>query len=108
VTLPTWTFTGGKTTVIEGLDGSDTELADWYHRVVEFISKIVESPKFEVKDNGYRKSPGVLVTNGVKVLYRGKPFEVWTDVAGELIFRHEGRGSRLVEELVVRLGRLWA
>ena len=107
MTLPTWTFTGGKTTVIQGLEGADAELADWYYRVVEFISRIAENPDFEVEDNGYRKFPGVLVTDGVKAYFRGKPFEVWSDVAGELILRHESMGYGLGNKLIRRLEALW-
>lgn len=106
-TVPAWTFAGGKTTIIQGLEDSNTECSQWYDRVVEFILKVAGSPDFEVKDNGFRRFPGVLVTDGVKGFFRGQPFEVWSDVPGELILRHESMGSRLGNELIPRLEALW-
>jgi hypothetical protein len=106
-TLPKWKFAGGTTTVIDGLEDSDNDLSQWYSRVVEFILRIVEGQDFQVGDNGYRRFPSVLVTEGVKCLFRGNPFEVWSDVAGELILRHEGMGFRLGNELIGRLEEQW-
>ena len=101
-----WEFTGGETTLIQGLT-SDPELADWYARVVAFVSKIAESPDFEVVDNGYRRFPGVLVTGGIIGSFRGTRFAVWSDVPGELIFVHHDMGSRMGNELIRRLDALW-
>jgi hypothetical protein len=107
-TIPTWNFIGGTTTIIQGLDDSKTEFLQWCDRVVEFILKISQSPDFELKDNGYRSFPGVLVTDGVTGLFRGKPFQIWSDVAGEIILKHESMGFRLGNELIGRLEALWS
>ena len=102
-----WEFTGGKTSVIQGLT-ADAEISAWYARVIAFVSKIAESPDFEVVDNGYGRVPGVLVTDGIAGFFRGKRFEVWSDVPGELIFGHCSMGSRMANELIQRLEALWA
>ncbi len=104
--LPGWGFIGGKTTVIRCLT-ADAEFSDWYARVIAFVSNIAESPDFEVVDNGYRRVPGVLVTAGIIGFFRGERFEVWSDVPGELIFRHQSMGSRMATELIQRLEVLW-
>ena len=106
--LAKWTFTGGNTTIVSGLEKANTGLAQWEARVCEFIAKIAEVPDFRIKDNGYRRFPGVLVTNGVRGYFRDKPFELWSDVPGELILRHESMGYRLGSELVERLKELWS
>ena len=102
-----WTFAGGKTTIVQGLECSNKELTKWFRRVIDFILRIAASADFEVVDNGYRSFPGVLVTNGVKCYFRGTPFEIWSDVPGEIIIRHESMGYRLGNELIGRLEALW-
>lgn len=108
MTKSAWAFNGGKTTIGQGLESPDREFSQWCSRVVELISKIALSVDFEVKDNGYRRFPGVLVTDGIKCHFRGEQFEVWSDVPGEIIIRHESMGSRLTGELIDRLAGLWS
>ena len=107
MTESAWTFNGGKTTIIRELESSNEDFSKWSRRVVEFVLSIAEAEDFDVEDNGYRRFPGVLVTGGVKCYFRGKPFEVWSDVPGEIIVRHESMGSRLGSELISRLEELW-
>ena len=104
--VPRWSFTGGETTVIEGLS-ADAEISDWYDRVVAFILTLDESSDFEVVENRYRRFPSILVTNGITALYRGHRFELWSDVPGELILDHPSMGSRIATELIRSLELLW-
>ena len=102
-----WKFSGRKTTIVKGLEQSNAELAQWYSRVIEFLLKVAESPDFEIENNGYNRYPGVLVTSGVKGYFRGKPFEIWSDMPGELILRHDAMGTHMARELIRRLKVLW-
>lgn len=102
-----WTFNGGKTTVIQGLAPTNTEWMQWQSCVIKFIAQIAETSDFAIEDNGYRRFPGVLVTSGVKGYFRGEPFEIWSDVQGELILRHDTLGFRLASELIRNLEALW-
>lgn len=103
MTKQAWTFYGGKASVIQGLEGSNAELEQWYTRVIEFVLKIAEEPEFEVEDNGYKRFPGGLVTDGIKCRFLDKPFEMWSDVPGEIILIHESMGFRIGNELICRL-----
>jgi hypothetical protein len=69
---------------------------------------MAKAEDFGIEDNGYRRFPGVLVTDGVKCYFRGQAFEIWSDVPGEIILRHGTMGSRLGGELINRLGELWS
>ena len=102
-----WRFESGKTTIIHGLFVADADLSDWYSRVIAFVVTVAESPDFEVVDNGYRRFPGVLVTDGVTAFFRGNPFALWSDVPGELILTHASMGSRIGNELIRSLEALW-
>jgi hypothetical protein len=102
-----WTYSGGKTTTICGLDAREIGYERWYARLLEFILRLEASPDFSVKDNGYRQYPGVVVVEGIKAVYRDKQFEIWSDVPGEIILRHHAMGHRLAQELVAKLGESW-
>ena len=104
---PTWQFAGGKVTIFGGLDDPDADFGKWCSRVVDFVLRIDASLDFEVKDNGFRRYPGILVTNGITGYLRGNPFVIWSDVPGELILCHDSMGSRLGGELIRTLEALW-
>jgi hypothetical protein len=104
--LSRWSFTGGQTTVIQGL-AVEADLSDWYSRVIAFVLTIAESPDFEVVDNGYRRFPEVLVTEGVTAFFRGNSFGLWSDLPGELILTRATMGSRIANELIRSVEALW-
>ncbi|MEW6126129.1 MAG: hypothetical protein AB1757_03620 [Acidobacteriota bacterium] len=101
-----WVFTGGTTTIIQGIDNSISDYEQWRQRVVQFILKIAESPDFAVKDNGYEKFPEVLV-GGVACFYRGKPFAIFCDLPNELIICHNSLRLQLANDLINELKTLW-
>jgi len=101
------TFLGGKTICIGGLDTADAERSQWYSRVAEFVARVSEYPEFKIKDNGCRRFPGVLVNQGIEANFRGRPFEIWSDQAGEIILLQVSMGHRGARELVERLGMIW-
>ena len=105
--VPFWDFAGGKTTIIKGLAATNADLSDWYSQVIAFVETLAGSSDFEVIDNGYVRFPGVLVTDGIDAFFRGNPFQVWSDLPGELILCHGAMGSRNASQLIRSLEALW-
>ena len=105
--VPSWNFEACPTTIIQGLAATDADMSDWHSQVIAFVVTVAEDSDFEVVDNGYRRFPDVLVTEGVAVFFRGDQFGVWSDIPGELILTHGSMGHRKGAELIGRLKTLW-
>ena len=79
--------------------GGDMSMEQWYALVVSFIDALQANEDIRIKDNGYHRVPGVLVTDGVTGFFRDRQFSIWSDIPGELILKHQGMGKTMLAEL---------
>ena len=79
----------------------------WHQQITLLLERMAGSSEFSVSDNGYKRYPGVFVTEGVKGSFSAGSFSVWSDVPGEIILIHSGMRASAVEELCNKLADLW-
>ena len=101
-----WVRSSYDTTVIQC---SHDELPPdaWYEMVVSLIEGLKCTSEFRIHDNGYGKFPGVLVTEGVKGVYTGHAFSIWSDIPGEIVLKHPAVPRSAVEPLCRRVKECW-
>jgi hypothetical protein len=101
-----WICTGGDRTVLH-VEGSDRSMEDWYELMLKFIQRISDSDVFEVKDNGYQRVPGVLVTDGIDIQYQFAWFSIWSDEPGEIVLVHDNLSNKKSIRACRELERIW-
>ena len=79
----------------------------WYQQMILLLERMARSGEFSVSDNGYKRYPGVFVTEGVKGSFNAGSFSVLSDIPGEIILTHAGVRASAAEELCNKLSALW-
>ena len=101
-----WKFGHDDVTIVRCAD-CHLPRSEWHQRLLLLLERMRESDEFSVLDNGYRRYPGLLVTDGVKSSFSGQSFSVWSDVPGEIILVHPGMRASIAEQLCNKLSELW-
>ena len=101
-----WTFGSDDVTIVRCAQ-AHLPRDKWYQQMNLLLERMAGSGEFSVLDNGYKRYPGVFVTEGVKGSFSGGSFSVWSDVPGEIILMHAGVRASAVEDLCNKLSDLW-
>lgn len=101
-----WTRSGYDTTLIQ-CSGAGLPREVWYGKVVSLIQNLEVADGPQIDDNGFRRFPGVLVTEGVKGAFRGHPFSIWSDHPGEILLMHRAVPRWAVELLCSGISECW-
>ena len=101
-----WNRIDHDKTFLRCLDDEATR-AVWYERIASVIDALGASNEFQINDNGYRRFPSVLVTEGVKGTFKGNDFAIWSDHPGEILLIHPDVPRSSVELLCNRVRESW-
>jgi hypothetical protein len=102
----TWKLGHDNVTIVCAAD-RHLPRSEWHQRLCLLLERMEGAEEFSVVDNGYKRYPGVLVTEGVKSSFSGQSFSVWSDVPGEIILVHPGMRASIAEQLCNKLSELW-